>query len=171
MKNINLRIAMAAVCLASLMAAFTKIEAGPVRFDQVVQTMNARPGKADTVNFTRISVVNYYSGLVVGDGDDDKKKDAQPQDGRVITETRSDIIEDDVCDCVEEYHAAAFPKWALLGLLAIPIAIIIIANSDTDRDADTDAACTRADDDPSIRNRTGIDRPGSSPPLRQKGQG
>lgn len=126
MKNINLRTALSAVCLMSVMAAFSKIEASPVRFDQVVQIMNARPGRAETSSFTRLSVVSYYNGIIVGCDDDDKKKDAQPQDGRVITETRSDIVQDDVCDCVEEDHASKFPKWALLGLAAIPIAFILI---------------------------------------------
>lgn len=126
MKNINLRIMMSAVCLLSILAAFTKVEAGPVRFDQVVQIMNARPGKAQNGNFARLSVVSYYNGFVVGDDDDDKKKkDAPAQDGRVITETRTDIVEDDVCDCVEP-EPGKFPKWALLGLAAIPIAFIII---------------------------------------------
>lgn len=126
MKNINLRIMMSAVCLLSIMAAFTKVEAGPVRFDQIVQIMNARPGKSQNGNFARLSVVTYYQGFVVGDDDDDKKKkDVPVQDGRVITETRTDIVEDDVCDCVEP-EPGHFPKWALLGLAAIPIAFIII---------------------------------------------
>lgn len=131
MKNINLRIMMSAVCLLSIMVAFTRIEAGPVRFDQVVQIMNTRPGKAQTGNFARLNVVSYYSGFVVGDDDDDKKKkDAPVQDGRVITETRSDIVEDDVCDCVET-EPGHFPKWALLGLAAIPIAFILIRHKKT----------------------------------------
>jgi len=127
MKNLNLRIVLSAVCLLSIMAAFTKVEAGPIRFDQVVQIMNARPGKAETSSFTRIRVVNYYDGIIVGDDDDDKKKkEAPPQDGRVITETRTDIVNDDVCDCVDDVVEKKFPKWALLGLAAIPIAFILI---------------------------------------------
>lgn len=126
MKNFNLRVVLSALCLLSIMAAFTRIEAGPVRFDQVVQIMNARPGKAESSSFTRIRVTNYYDGIIVGDDDDDKKKEAPKQDGRVITETRTDIVNDDVCDCVESDVEKKFPKWALLGLAAIPIAFILI---------------------------------------------
>ena len=127
MKNINLRIVMAAVCLTSIMAAFTKVEAGPVRFDQGVQIMNAKPGKAETASFARLSVVNYYDGFIVGDDDDDKdKKKAPTQDGRVITETKSDIVEDGNCNCEQPPTGGKFPKWALLGLAAIPIAFILI---------------------------------------------
>ncbi len=126
MKNINLRIALSGICLLSIMAAFTKVQAAPVRFDQVVQIMNARPGQASSSNFARLRVADYYQGFIVGDDDDDKKKkDGPQQDGRVITETRTDIVEDDVCDCVEPLPGR-FPKWALLGLAAIPIALIII---------------------------------------------
>lgn len=127
MKNINLRIVMSAVCLASVLAAFTKMEAGPVRFDQVVQIMNAKPGKAETGSFTRLKVVNYYEGIIVGDDDDDKKKQTtSTQDGRVITETSSEIVEETDCNCDQPPERGKFPKWALLGLAAIPIAFILI---------------------------------------------
>jgi hypothetical protein len=112
------------------MAAFTRVEAGPIRFDQVVQVLNANPVKANTGSFTRLRVVSYYDGFVVGtaerDDDDDDKTDGKRQDGRVITETRTDIVEDDVCDCVDDEKKGKFPKWALLGLAAIPIAFILI---------------------------------------------
>ncbi len=118
---------MSAVCLASILAAFVKVEAGPVRFDQVMQIMNAKPGKAETSSFARLSVVNYYDGIIVADDDDDKdKKKAPQQDGRVITETKSDIVEDENCDCEQPPPGGKFPKWALLGLAAIPIAFILI---------------------------------------------
>ena len=48
MKNINFRVLLSAICMASILAGFTKINAGPVRFDQVVQIINAKPGKAET---------------------------------------------------------------------------------------------------------------------------
>ena len=127
MKNINLRIVMSAVCLASVLAAFSKVEAGPVRFDQVVQIMNAKPGKAETVSFTRLRVANYYDGIVVGEVEDDKKKSTtSSQDGRVITETKSEIVEETDCNCDQPVERGKFPKWALLGLAAIPIAFILI---------------------------------------------
>lgn len=127
MKKTNLRAMLSVICMMSIMAALVKVEAGPVRFDQVVQIMNPTPGKAETSSFTRIRVVNYYDGIVVGDdGDDDKKTGGTKQDGRVITETKTDIVEDDVCDCIEPESVSKFPKWALLGLAAIPIGLILI---------------------------------------------
>jgi hypothetical protein len=130
MKNFNLRIVLSAICLASILAAFTKVEAGPIRFDQVVQITNPKPGKADTVNFARLEVANY-SGIVVGmddtDDDDKKKRVGSPQqDGRVITETRTEIIEEEDCECEQPPERGKFPKWALLGLAAIPIAFVLI---------------------------------------------
>ncbi len=129
MKNINLRILMSAVCLLSIFVAFTEVEAGPIRFDQVVQVLNANPGRTEAGNFTRLRVANYYVGFVVGDtrtdGDDDEKN-IKSQDDRVITETRTDIVNDDVCDCVDDVRESKFPKWALLGLAAIPVAFILI---------------------------------------------
>jgi hypothetical protein len=126
MKNINLRVLLSSVCVVSILAGFTKVSAGPVRFDQVVQIVNAKPGKATTGAFSRLAVAGDYNSILVGDDDDDKKK-KQTQDGRVITETKSEITEDDTCDCVEDVVIhRGFPKWALLGLAAIPIAFIII---------------------------------------------
>lgn len=131
MKNINFRVLLSAICVVSILAGFTpKAEAAPVRFDQVVQIVNARPGKAETASFSRLRVAGDYNFLVasVDDDDDDKKKSGTPvQDGRVITETRTDVVRDDVCDCVkDDVHGRGFPKWALLGLAAIPIAFILI---------------------------------------------
>lgn len=128
MKNINLKVWMSAVCLLSILSAFAKVDAGPVRFDQVVQIMSAKPGKAETINFTRLSVGNYYDDILVGsDDDDDKKKKTAPQDGRVITETKSEIVTEADCNCDQEPPVTGgFPKWALLGLVAIPVAFILI---------------------------------------------
>ena len=127
MKNLNLRVLLAALCVASIMATFTKVDAAPIRFDQVVQVVNARPDKADAGTFSRLTVAGNYSFLIGGDDDDDKKSTQKPQDGRVITETKTDIVTDDVCDCEEEVVTKrGFPKWALLGLAAIPIAFILI---------------------------------------------
>ena len=50
MKNINFRVLLSAICVASILAGFTKINAGPVLFNQVVQVVNAKPGKAETAN-------------------------------------------------------------------------------------------------------------------------
>src|SRR6266404_4687892 len=129
MKNINLRVLLSAICVASIMAAFSSVNAGPVRFDQVVQVLNSQPAKANTGSFTRLHVAGDYS-FIVGDGDDDDKKKAQTQDGRVITETTTDVVRDDVCDCEIPVPHHGFPKWYLLGLAAIPIAFIIIRHKE-----------------------------------------
>ena len=128
MKNLHLRGLLSAICAASVLAGFTKVSAGPVRFDQVVQIVNVQPGKAQSGAFSRLRLTDDYTFLVrADDGDDDKKAGTQPQDGRVITETKIDIVKDDVCDCEEaDVVKRGFPKWALLGLAAIPIAFILI---------------------------------------------
>ncbi|MGB7200867.1 MAG: PEP-CTERM sorting domain-containing protein [Pyrinomonadaceae bacterium] len=123
MKNVNLRVLLSAICVATVLAGFTKVNAGPLRFDEVVQIVNARPGKAESSNFSRLAIAGSVSSNV--DGDDDTKKPSPQQDGRVITETRSEIVDDDYCDC-EEDKRRGFPKWALLGLAAIPVAFILL---------------------------------------------
>jgi len=128
MKNMNFRVLLSLVCVASILAGFSKVSAGPVRFDQVVQIVNARPGQASTGTFSRLAVAGDYSSILVNDGKDDtddaKKK--QQQD-RVIVETKSELTEDTTYDCVEEVVVnRGFPKWALLGLAAIPIGFILI---------------------------------------------
>lgn len=134
MKNFNYRVLLSAFCVVSILAGFTKINAGPVRFNQVVEFVNAKPGKAETGLFSRIRVAgDYGSVFLAADDDDKKKKDGQTrQDDRVITETKSEIVENEVCDCTEavEMHRG-FPKWALLGLAAIPIAFILIRHKNT----------------------------------------
>ncbi len=130
MKNINSRVLLSAICVASILAGFTQINAGPVRFNQVVQIVNAKPGKAETGLFSRIRVAGDYGSVFTADDDDKKKSDGQTrQDNRVITETKSEIVEDDTCDCVTPVHRG-FPKWVLLGLAAIPIAWILIDHKD-----------------------------------------
>ena len=124
MKNLNLRVLLSAICVATVLAGFTKVNAGPLRFDEVVQIVNARPGKAESSNFSRLATAGSVSSSVDGD-DDTKKKPSPQQDGRVITETRSEIVNDDYCDC-EEDKRRGFPKWALLGLAAIPVAFILL---------------------------------------------
>ncbi|MBK7394619.1 MAG: PEP-CTERM sorting domain-containing protein [Chloracidobacterium sp.] len=110
--------------MVSILAGFSQVSAGPVRFDQVVQVVNAKPGKATTGTFSRLAVAGDYSSILISDDDDDKKK---KQDGRVITETKTEIVEDPACDCIgPDVVSRGFPKWWLLGLAAIPVAFILI---------------------------------------------
>lgn len=125
MRNLNLRVLLSAVCVASILAGFTKVNAGPLRFDEVVQIVNAKPGKAESSMFSRLAVAGSISTVIDDDDKDDDKKPTPQQDGRVITETKSEIVDDDYCDC-EPDKKRGFPKWALLGLAAIPIAFLII---------------------------------------------
>ncbi len=134
MKNMNFRVLLSAVCIASVLAGFSKVNAGPISFGQVVQVVNARPGKAEASNFSRLRVAGDYNFLIAGDDDnEDKKKGSSPaQDDRVITETRSSIELDEDCDCVQsDVVSRGFPKRAQLGLAAIPIAFILIHTTKT----------------------------------------
>lgn len=55
--------------------------------------------------------------LQIPNGDDDKKKLPPTDDGRKITESKIEIVEEKNCDCAEdEIKAAGFPGYALLGL-------------------------------------------------------
>lgn len=128
MKNLTLRGFLSAICMASILAAFTTVSAGPVRINGLVQVTDARPGKSETGAISQLRVTDDY-GFIVGDDDDEKKK--KQQDGRVITETKTDIVRDDVCDCEEPVvPKRGFPYWALLGLAAIPLAFILIDDDD-----------------------------------------
>ncbi|MBK8303215.1 MAG: hypothetical protein IPK98_07395 [Chloracidobacterium sp.] len=122
MKNFNYRVVLSAIVMVSILAGFSQVSAGPVRFDQVVQVVNAKPGKATTGTFSRLAVAGDYSSILINDDDDKKKK----QDGRVITETKTEIVEDEACDWTGPDVAGGFPKWWLLGLAAIPVAFILI---------------------------------------------
>jgi hypothetical protein len=129
MKTLNFRFVLAAICLASFLPGATQVNAAPVQFGEVVQFVSAKPGKAATGSFSRLGLVADNTTDVTSDDDDDKKKQTQPQtqDGRVITTTTTEVVTDEDCNCVQEVtERRGFPKWALLGLAAIPIAIILI---------------------------------------------
>lgn len=128
MNIIKYRGLLSAICIASVLACFTRVDAGPIRFDQVVTIVNPEPGSGSSATFSRIRTIDDPVFIMGTDGEDDKTKKAPaPQDGRVITETKTEIVTDDVCDCEEDVVTKrGFPKWALLGLAAIPIAFILI---------------------------------------------
>lgn len=115
------------------MIAFQSVVmAAPVQFNQVVQIINAKPGKAQTGSFSQIRLADNTIAVFNGDdGDGDEVK--TKQDDRVITNTTIEIVEDEVCDCTEaiiETKGGGFPKWALLGLGAIPIAFLVKNDND-----------------------------------------
>lgn len=140
MKKNQFKLIFSTAIFASISMIAVSINAAPVKFKQVVQVVNAKPGKAGTANFSKLSVVSDPVALTSvgdGDGDDDKKKKTGetaplPQDGRVITITTAEITENEDCQCddVDPFITtkSGFPKWPLFGLGAVPLAFIKTPN-------------------------------------------
>lgn len=130
MKNIKFRFFLAAFSLMSVLTLTFSANAAPVRFDQVVQVVNVKPGNAKTGAFSQLRLANNFISFgTVGDDD----KTPQQDDERVITETKTDVVEDEVCQCddvQEEIVKRGFPKWALLGFAAIPLIFILKRDKD-----------------------------------------
>jgi len=132
MKNLNFKLILSAVIIYSIMAAVTA-KAAPVHFNQVIQVVNAKPGKANTGGFAKLRLVGDDLILTgAKDGGDEPKTDTPaPQDDRVITEIRAEIVEEDVCDCAAlPPVGGGFPKYALLGLGAVPLLFLIPPGGD-----------------------------------------
>ncbi len=137
MKNLQFRFILSAVALLSIWITAThSVNAAPVKFEQIRQIINAKPGKAATGAFEQLRLIGDDP-VVRNGGDDTTKGDgdnppAQPttqitqqDDGRVIVETSSEIVEDDVCDCNQPtIEKGRFP-YALLALGAIPLIFLI----------------------------------------------
>lgn len=131
MKNLKLRVLLSLVSLFSLLMAANSAVAAPVRFDQVQQVVNVKPGRANTGGFAQLRFAD--DGVLSPDGDGDDDKTVQPQqDDRVITTTTTTIEEDVACNCEQIRERKGFPKWAFLGLAAIPLIFIF-----RDRDKET----------------------------------
>ena len=129
MKNFTFRFFLAAFSLMSILTLNFTANAAPVTFNQVVQVVNVEPGSAQTGAFAQLRLAND---LIVfgddGDDDDSDTKTPQQQDDRMITETKTEIVEEELCECddVDPFiERRRFPKWALLGLAAIPLAFLI----------------------------------------------
>jgi hypothetical protein len=134
MKNLNFRCFLSTIALYSIMIAATSANAAPVQFNQVVQVIDAKPGKAGTGGFAQLRLAG--DGLVLT-GDDTKKNIPPVQDDRVITETRSEIIEEEVCECGTIVPVGAvFPYWTL-GFAAVPLAFLIPPGNDNDEPSST----------------------------------
>jgi hypothetical protein len=131
MKNIKFRFFLAAFSLMSVLMFTFSANAAPVKFNQVVQVVNIKAGKAQTSAFAQLRLANDVVTFGDTNGDDDDDDKPTQQDDRVITETTTEIVEDS-CDCEDPIPPKkGFPKWALLGLAAIPIAIILIREKKT----------------------------------------
>ena len=123
MRKPDYKLILAVVVLYSMTLA-TAAKAAPVQFNQVVQVVNAKPGKAGTGGFAQLRLAGDDS---VSTGDDDPKKAAPPtqQDDRVITESLTEIVEDDVCDCVAPAVVSGGFPYGWLALGAAPLVFLI----------------------------------------------
>jgi cell division protein FtsN len=124
MKNL-FRSIISLLCLASIMLAATSVFAAPVRLNQVIQVVNAKPGKANSGNFSQLRLVDDL--VIKTDDDDDDTVTATPvqDDDRVIITKTMEIVEDDVCLCEQPPKGGGkFPYWAL-GFAAVPLLFLI----------------------------------------------
>lgn len=143
MRNLQLRFVLSTIVLFSILMAAATANAAPVTFNQIVQIINAKPGTANTGGFAQLRLVGGELVFTDDDGDDDAGKPKPQQDDRVITETRSEIVEDEVCDCAPiDVPKGGFPKYALLGLAAIPLLFLIPRNKDKETPTPTPPTVT-----------------------------
>ena len=127
MRKQQLKFILSIIVLYSMTAVAT-VKAAPIQFNEVVQVVNPKPGKANTGGFAQLRL-HGDDVILTGDDDETKKTAPKPQDDRVIVETSSEIVEDEVCDCVAAsvVVGGAFPYgWLALG--AIPFVFLIPNN-------------------------------------------
>lgn len=125
MSTRSFRFSAVLLVLFSFLLSASGVKAAPVRLSQVVQELNARPGAVN--GFSRLSVA-------------DDTKTVSQDDDRVIVTQVIEVVDDDSCECstiVERERS--FPKWPLLGLAAIPVAIVLL-NRDDDKKTPTPTA-------------------------------
>jgi hypothetical protein len=131
MKNTKIRTIISSLGLLAFVSAAVPLNAAPVRFNQVVQIVNAKPGKAGIGSFTQLRLANDPTAVTVKSDEGKIMPSSTPQDGRVIVTTVSEIVEDDACDCaVIRTPGGGFPKWALLGLGIVPFLFLIPDDDD-----------------------------------------
>jgi PEP-CTERM motif len=132
MKKLNFKTALSAVSLISMLMIATSVKAAPVRFEQVVQVVNAKPGKANSGGFTKLRVAG--DDVVVSTNDGDGKEDPPVQQERMITEVSYDVVEDEACNCDPinvTTPKGKFPYWTILAAAgAIPVAVVLLRKKD-----------------------------------------
>jgi PEP-CTERM motif len=141
MKKLNLKTALSAVSLISMLMIATSVKAAPVRFEQVVQVVNVTPGKASASGFTKLRVAG--DDLVVStndtnvDNDGDDKDNPPVQQERVIKEYSYEVVEDEACNCEQPIgdtptaKTGKFPYWTILAAAgAIPVAVVLLRKKD-----------------------------------------
>ncbi len=124
MKNLTFKFILSTLALYSIVMTAITAQAAPIQFNQVVQVVDAKPGKATNGGFAKLRLNDDFPVA----GDDTTKTDTPKpqQDDRVITETKSEIVENDVCDCTEAIAipAGGFPYgWLALG--GVPFLFLI----------------------------------------------
>jgi hypothetical protein len=127
MKNVFRKILSAVSLFSVLLIAASITKAAPVQFAQVSQSINAKPGKAGTSGFTQLSMTD--DSIVVANVVDDSEV---PQDDRVITETKTEIVEGDSCNCATPVKpGGGFPYWTLFAAAgAVPVALVLLRDKD-----------------------------------------
>ena len=138
MKNYIFRSVLSSLSLIAMACSLSSFaNAAPIRFEQVVQVVNAKPGKANAGGFTQLKQIGGDDDVVVSsisNGDDDEKVPQQRGD-RMISESSFDVVESDDCNCSNVTPKGGFPKWGILGIAAagaIPIAILLIKRKKDD---------------------------------------
>jgi PEP-CTERM motif len=136
MKNYLLRSVLSSLSLFALICGISSAaHAAPVRFEQVVQVVNAKPGKANSGGFSRLRLTNDDSVVSVADDDDDDQEKVPQKGERMISESSFDVVEADDCNCEQVTPQGGFPKWGILGIAAagaIPVAILLIKRKKDD---------------------------------------
>lgn len=134
MRKQQLKFILSIIVLYSMTAVAT-VKAAPIQFNEVVQVVNAKPGKANTGGFAQLRLSGDDPAV---NGDDDTKKIVpKPQDDRVITETRSEIVEDEVCDCAAPAVVGGGFPYGWLALGAVPLVFLIPNNPDEPNTGET----------------------------------
>lgn len=99
------------------------VRAGTVPMSEVVQEINAKPGKSgDTAAKLRLA-----GGDQTSPGGGDTAQTGQPAPSatpqtRVYTVEEVDVVKDEDCDCVTVAKKRKFPYWVFLGLAVVPFA-------------------------------------------------
>lgn len=140
----NVRFVLSVISLFSIVfVASIGINAAPVRFNQVKQVVNAKPGKANSGSYANLRLANDTVDDRDDDDDDETAGTRTPlQDDRVITETRTEIVEDEYCDCEPIPPGKRIPLWPLFGLAAIPAIILLTRDDDDDDETPTPPPAT-----------------------------
>ena len=152
MRNSKFRFLLSALALYSIMLAVMPAKAAPVQFNQVVQVVNAKPGKANTGSFAQLRLAGDDI-AVVGDDTKTPPPTAPQQDDRVITEIRAEIVEEEVCDCELPPPPGGFPYWTL-GFAAIPFIFLIPPGDDDDDETPTPTSTSTPTETPTPTTMT-----------------